>query len=208
MFAHAHALSPTKVPPGGAGVLEIHLSDPVIETAPVLRLFLTFATTLDQPINTPESNGNLLLVPLLQFLDKWECTALRRLLLGGLFAAVKTFSISPLKAYYIGAMIDEPDLCAAAIEGVEENSAEDEWWTTPWESNVVYPWAVWGWSTRFWRETANMPHQYRAAMVQAAVQAAENGHRITSVKPAEVFRMTKPAEVFRMTLKAALESDK
>jgi hypothetical protein len=177
--------------------MEIHLSDPVIETAPVLRLFLTFATTLDQPINTPESNGNLLLVPLLKFLDKWECTALRRLLLGGLVAAVKTCDISPLKVYYIGSMINEPDLCAAAIDSERDEalSVQDEWWDRPWWSTKrAYPWSVGGWTNRFWRETDNMPHQYRAAMMQAA----ERRHGSTS---------DKPVEAFRKTLKAALEPD-
>lgn len=213
MFADAHALSSPSNPDDAKNdpsvQTEIDLSDPVIETAAVVRLFLKFATTLELPINAPDTNDNLLLVPLLKFLDKWECPALSRLLVNGLFGAAQYHTMSPLKAFYIGAMVNDADLCTLAFEskGAISTRSSDCWWAgnLPDCSNDYYydspryaeqyPWVVSGWSYRFWRDTADMPHQYRGALVHAC-----ESRRLGPSQNA--------AEVFRTKLKEAFEADK
>lgn len=148
----------------------LSFDDPAFETAQIFRLFLQFATTLISPLKDPKAPNNIHISQLLRFLDKWECSALRHVLIQSVRSAIKDKELYPLKAFYIGAVANEPQICDEVFNQVWAHDNGDTWWDK--ETSAMYPWAPSGWSMEFWRLSDAVPCAYLAALVKASEYAA------------------------------------
>lgn len=102
----------------------LELSDEVLETADILRIFLSFLTEgvlmiprppRDEPTETLRHISTL--KTFMGFLDKYDCHALRRLALCKLRIAAQDGRINALCAFVVGAIAD--DLTLASVRGNE-----------------------------------------------------------------------------------------
>ncbi|CAK9787200.1 hypothetical protein CC85DRAFT_285051 [Cutaneotrichosporon oleaginosum] len=143
---------------------EIELTDPELETAAILRLFLTVITTLHLPMDQFKDGDLTTLTNFLFFLRKWDAKQLFPFVLEYIHAAVKGAKLSPLHVFQLGAQIDDVDTCLVALR---HTAGYDPWWGPWWTAEDDYrPFNACGWSLRFYKEH-KIPAVYLLALNQS-----------------------------------------
>jgi hypothetical protein len=144
---------------------EIELTDPDLETAAILRLFVTVITTLHLPLEQFKDGGLTTVTNLCLFLRKWDARQLYSFVLEYIHTAVKGAKLSPLHVFQLGALLDEVDTCLVALNHVAGKDAWwDPWWTT--DEDDYRPFNPCGWSMRFYKEN-KIPTVYLLALAQS-----------------------------------------
>ncbi|GMK58675.1 hypothetical protein CspeluHIS016_0601170 [Cutaneotrichosporon spelunceum] len=142
----------------------IELTDPDIETAPILRLFFTVITTLHLPLDSYKDCDLTPLTNFLLFLRKWDARQLHTFVLENIHTAVRGAKLPPLRVFQLGAVLDDVDTCLVALHHA---AGYDPWWEPWWTAGDDYrPFNPCGWSIRFYKEH-RIPAVYLLALSQA-----------------------------------------
>lgn len=117
MLREAHQCSTADSPK------EITFSDSDIETKVVLDLFLRL---ISRPATTLDDEDDLLVYThLVMFLRKYDCQQMTQTLSLCLFKELTRTELSPIEVFAAGAILDDSELCSAAVRRAAEQRDSD-----------------------------------------------------------------------------------